>query len=567
MIINSISLRNFKSYGNNLQKVFFSKEGSLLLLSGENGRGKSSFLESIDFSLYNIVRGKNKSRVPLYILPNRTNKNLETEIDFQNWNGDNIIINRRLNPKGLKITVNGIDLTEKYELMSQQEKDNIIGIEYNTYKSLVSLNLADFANFINLDTDTKKKLLNKLFNIEEIDNYQSIAKEMFKNEYKRKEKLETLILSNENTMSTYRDNLIVILEHSGIKNQQEIKDTILMYKKEYIPLKNEIKELKELIINKNQQIRNMQEILSSKKNKILEDEFLLGELSKKIDLFKSGSCPYCGSELTNDTHEKKLENLLQEYEKAKSDILYLKRGFNELKIEFLAKNDEKKNHFDEKNQKEIRISFLEDELKELRRQYDNISESVSLNEINKNIDKLEAENIKMNIAHDKLDSRINKLEKLINILSEKGIRKDIIKTVVDPINEHLAKYLVELESKFNVKLNDSFDAVIKERYIDDVHIESLSTGEARKINVAIALSYMEMVMSMNKRTNILFLDEVFASVDPENIDLMLNVLRKFSILNKINIIIVNHSQFDNTKFDRVLKVEKRLGYSFIDELL
>jgi DNA repair exonuclease SbcCD ATPase subunit len=131
----------------------------------------------------------------------------------------------------------------------------------------------------------------------------------------------------------------------------------------------------------------------------------------------------------------------------------------------------------------------------------------------------------------------------------------------------LAKYLVELESKFNVKLNDSFDAVIKERYIDDVHIESLSTGEARKINVAIALSYMEMVMSMNKRTNILFLDEVFASVDPENIDLMLNVLRNFSTINKINVIIVNHSQFDNTKFDRVLKVEKRLGYSFINELL
>ncbi len=567
MIINSIALRNFKSYGNNLQKVFFSKDGSLLLLSGENGRGKSSFLESIDFSLYSIVRGKNKSRVPLYILPNRTNKNLETEIDFQNWNGDNIIINRKLNPKGLKIIVNGIDLTEKYELMSQQEKDNIIGIEYNTYKSLVSLNLADFANFINLDTDTKKKLLNKLFNIEEIDNYQSIAKEMFKNEYKRKERLEALMLSNENTMSTYRDNLIVILEHSGIKNQQEIKDTILMYKKEYIPLKNEIKELKALIIDKNQQIRNMQEILSSKKNKILEDEFLLGELSKKIELFKSGSCPFCGSELTNNTHEKKLENLLQDYENAKSDMLYLKKGFNELKIEFLSNNDEKKSYIDEKNQKEIRISFLEDELKELRRQYDNISESVSLNEINKNIDKLEAENIKMNVVHNKLDLRINKLEKLINILSEKGIRKDIIKTVVDPINEHLAKYLVELESKFNVKLNDSFDAVIKERYIDDVHIESLSTGEARKINVAIALSYMEMVMSMNKRTNILFLDEVFASVDPENIDLMLNVLRNFSTINKINVIIVNHSQFDNTKFDRVLKVEKRLGYSFINELL
>lgn len=40
MIINSISLRNFKSYGNNLQKVTFPKQGSLILLTGQNGNGK-----------------------------------------------------------------------------------------------------------------------------------------------------------------------------------------------------------------------------------------------------------------------------------------------------------------------------------------------------------------------------------------------------------------------------------------------------------------------------------------------------------------------------------------------
>jgi len=40
MIINSIGLRNFKSYGNNLQTLSFSKDGSLILLTGKNGNGK-----------------------------------------------------------------------------------------------------------------------------------------------------------------------------------------------------------------------------------------------------------------------------------------------------------------------------------------------------------------------------------------------------------------------------------------------------------------------------------------------------------------------------------------------
>lgn len=525
----------------------------------------SSLLESIDFALYSIVRGKNKSKVPLYILPNRTNKNLETEIDFENWNGDRIVINRKLNPKGFRITINDIDSTEKYELMQQQEKDDVIGIEYNTYKSLVSLNLADFANFINLDTDTKKKLLNKLFNIEEIDSYQSIAKEILKNEYKRKERLETIIITNENTINTYRDNLIVILEKSGVRNKEEIKESILKYKTEFIPLKNDITELRELYSQSNQQAKAMQEILAAKRNKILEDEFHLNELSKKIDLFKSGSCPFCGSELSDDNHEKELQKLQEDYEKSKADMLYLKRGYNNLRIDLSAKTDEYRQYLNEKSQKEIRYSFLKDELKDLRIEYGNLYESISLNEINKNIDNLEQENNKLNKASKKLEEKISRLEKIIDILSEKGIRRGIIKTVVDPINEHLSKYLVELESKFNVRLNDSFDAIIKERYIDDIHVESLSTGEARKINVAIALSYMEMVISINKHTNILFLDEVFASVDPDNIDLMLNVLINFSKRNNINIIIVNHSQFDNTKFDRVLSVDKRLGYSFISE--
>ncbi len=565
MIINSISLRNFKSYGNNLQKLTFSEEGSLILLTGTNGKGKSSLLESIDFALFNIVRGKNTKRVPNYILPNRTNKNLETEIDFVNWNNDNVIINRRLTPKGFKISINGADRTDRYEVMQQQEKDDIIGIEYNTYKSLVSLNLADFANFINLDTETKKKLLNKLFNIDEMDSYLSIAKELLKNSYKRKEKLESLILTNTNTIGTYKNNVQIILENSGSIDKQKIKEEITGYKTEFIPLKNDINDLKEVVSGLIPEIRSKSDIYNIKKSKITEDEFLLGELSKKIDIFKEGSCPFCGSVLTDDFHDKELKKLLQEYEEAKNSLIELKKSYNEVRIEVSAKVDERKQVMNELNQKEIRFDYLKDKIKDLRNEYDRNTDSVSIVELNRNVELLESENIKYSKAFDKLGEKIVKQEKLVELLSEKGIRRGIIKTVVDPINEHLAKYLIDLESMFNVRLDDNFDAIIKERFIDDIHVESLSTGEARKINVAIALSYMEMVISMNKRTNILFMDEVFASVDDENVDLILKVLRNFSKRNKMNVIIATPLTFDIVHFDRVIRMEKVNGYSMIRE--
>lgn len=56
MIINSISLRNFKSYGNNLQKLSFPKEGSLILLTGPNGNGKCVHdSTSIDIDIDDII--------------------------------------------------------------------------------------------------------------------------------------------------------------------------------------------------------------------------------------------------------------------------------------------------------------------------------------------------------------------------------------------------------------------------------------------------------------------------------------------------------------------------------
>ena len=40
MNIREIQWKNFKSYGNKKQRLSFSKDGSLILLSGPNGSGK-----------------------------------------------------------------------------------------------------------------------------------------------------------------------------------------------------------------------------------------------------------------------------------------------------------------------------------------------------------------------------------------------------------------------------------------------------------------------------------------------------------------------------------------------
>lgn len=570
MIINSISLRNFKSYGNNLQTIHFSNNGELILLRGENANGKSSLLESIDFSIFNIVRGKNIKRVPNYVLPNRFNKNLEVEIDFNNWVGDNIKINRKLSPKGLKITKNDVDITSGFELMTQSEKDNIIGLEYNTYKSLVSLNLADFANFINLDVEIKRNLLNRLFNLDEFDNYLNITRELLKPLYKQREILENKIFSNESVIETYKNNIENLFEQKSRQNfslidKNSIKEKMLGLKSIYDNLKKDIEDLELEIRPLNHSLKNNAKVFESQKNKIFEDDFRLNDLYKKIEIFENGNCPLCGTELNTKKHKLEHEKLNEEYKTLEKEILDLKKIHSELRNDVISKNKDRKDLISQIDDKTIELDRLKAEMNNLKNQYQNQKTgTIYISEINKNIDNVEKENDNAKKEIDSLNIKIKKLEKIIGALSERGIRQGMIETIVRPINEHLAKYLIDLESTHTVKLNNQFDASIKDRY-EDVHIETLSTGEARKINISIALSYMEMILGMNKKTNILFMDEVFASVDPDNINLMLKVLKKFSTRNKINVIIVNHSNFDMTNFDRVIKIYKEYGFSQIKE--
>ena len=569
MLINSISIRNFKSYGNNLQKLSFSDTGELILMMGGNGMGKSAFLESIDFSLFNIVRGKNTKRVPNYVLPNRKNKNLEVEIDFINWKNENVVINRKMSPKSMSVKINNIDITTRYNNMDSKEKEEIIGIEYDTYRSLISLNLADFANFINLETETKKRLLNKIFNIDEIDEYLSISKEMLKNAYRQKERLDILINSNNNTIETYKNNIISILEKTNeIIDKESIKDEILKCKNKSTTLKSEIGELKQLLYPMQSEIKKSINLFNVQKDKIYKEDLQISELNHKIEIFKTGECPFCSTKLIDNKHKVELDKLINNYEELSSNTLLLKKIHRELKNEIREKSNQKSIISNDIFLKETEYEELKNNFTHLKNEYNRDSDTnVSINEIEKNIEIVRDQNYQYEEELFGASLKIEKFEKINEILSERGIRKSIINNIVVPINKHLSEYLIKLESIYNVKLDDQFDAVIKERYMDDIHVESLSTGEARKINIAIALSYMEMILSMNKKINILFMDEVFASVDPENIDAILNILRTFSKNNNITIIIVNHSSFDMKKFDRVIRIEKELGFSQIKELV
>lgn len=568
MIINSLEFRNIKSYGNKIQRIEFGTEGGLILLTGTNGAGKSTIQDSIDLALFNQVRGKQTSKIPLKYFPNRLNKELAVSINFHNSNNDLIEIERKIQPNSFVITKNSEPYTERFKLLSEDEREKVIGFNYNTFKSFISLSMNDFLNFIKLSPEDKRNLLNRLFNLDEIDDYFSITKELINQNKKEIERLIIEITNIDKTLNEYKS-IIKDKKHSGDKlTKVEIKNKMLSEKENYIKKRDEIKNIENKISDFLVKIQENKNVITATENENIKRRTELNDIIDKIKLYENGKCPYCLSDLSDSTHKNMLEEL-----KVKKEEYKLKVFNNDGKVTHYR--DENKNFIsqkniiqDSKNKLTEEFTNMKAQLLMLKDKYDNFNDDETdvISELKEKGSGLLKERKKSLERITFLRNENLTLDGLKSILSEKGVRKDLVASLVPPINESLTNLLEETNYPYRVELNDNFDAMIYDRG-DPVYPEIISNGESRILNVCIAVAYIEMVRKMND-INILFMDEVFQSIQKDNINLILGFLKKFSKKNKLNLILVHHGleEVDSKMFDRIISVEKDL-FSDIKETI
>ena len=579
MIIKSITLKNFKSFGNNKQTVNFNTvTGDLILCSGQNGSGKSSFQQSFDFSTFGIVRGKNGKRVPQTILPNRINKNLETEIEFINNLSNTVKIQRNLEPNSARIFINDLDKTKEYKNYKKEDRDSVIGFDFETYKSFISMSVSDFANFIDLTPEEKRNIINKLFNLQDLDNYLSLSNGLIKQCSEEKSKYYIIIETNKQTINTLNQNIIIIKRSGTIDTEKEI-DKLEKQKESkrspYIKLRKDIIEFDTKLMNIENQRQDIENQKNNLYNDILEIKVEIRNIEDKLKVYQSGVCPVCNTNLTDETHQHDLSDINLKYSEYGEKLHNMENLKNDLLLKLTQISNQKDSTSKQKYTANFQFNSIKIELNNINRKIAELKETkneVSIDELTKNIEDLKQRNIENSGKIIELESKIKIYEELKDVFSNKGVRKSIIKNIVKPINVYLKDILDDLKSPYNVKINEEFDVNIYERLTNEVHPESLSTGESKKINIAIALSYLKLILKFRK-LNILFLDEVFSSMEPENVELALKVLKNFTKEFNLNIIILDpkvyftdNSIFGYNYFDRIIKINKKMSFSTIQEV-
>jgi len=563
MLISELSIRGYKSFGNNEQVVKLNTEkGELVLLVGNNGNGKSSLLESFEYALYGKVKsGKTKKWHKLSTLPNRINGELLNKIKF-NSNGTDVEINRGISPNVLDLVENGV-LNERAGKSNIDEKiESYIGMDIETFKSFISMSINDFKNFISLTNEEKQLLLDKLFNLEVINILNTILKDINKSNKIRMASLDSEISTLEDSVNSIKNSIDKAIEREKENIQSEI-DTLT---EEMSSKKEEYKVLKEKVEKIKEKENELNEELDNEKRQYISTQNDIKNVQREIDLYDSGKCPTCRTDFNSD-----------HFINLRGSLVEKKRGFDDIKlvieenIRLIKEKQVKLKTLGEKTTTTFNdLNYL---LRNYKSQIDKLSlkkksesgrESINIQEFQNTIVELED---KKKISSD--NSTICKEKELYykelnRIFGEDGVKKSIISGIIKPINHFISENIKKMMLPFDVRLDETFTAEIKSLGFAVEH-DSLSTGETKKINISILIAYLKLIRT-KRHINILFLDEVFSSIDIEGIDSILLLLKSFANDYNINIFVVHHAILSQEMFDRILQVNKEV-FTSIEEVI
>lgn len=550
MIIKKLTIRNFKSFGNDEKVIELSNEGSLNLLTGRNGSGKSSIMECFDYVFYNKVKGRKNKKIKLSSLPNRINGNLENKVEFTSDDGTEIKIVRGYKPSKLELWENGVMNERAGNSKLEEMIENYIGVDHDTFKSFISMSINDFKNFISLSAEDKKLLLDKLFNLEVINTLNKILNKVITDNKKELEILDReidTIGDNVNRINTSIEKVRQSKKDNIESQIKELKENMISSKKPFDEIKEKIQKIKD----KKKQINDS---MDKERTTLIETNSEIKQIDKQLELFANDQCPTCQSDLSTGFHKGIKEGYLEKKAKLNEILTEVKTKGTDLKLKIVKLDKILENGNDKYNNMNSSLMSIKREHDLLVEKKGNTKNDAELEEFINTVTSLENKSKKVEDDKSKLEDRSVYHKYLKSVLSDNGVKKSIIQNIVGPINHFIQENISKMHLPFEVMLDDSFNAEITS-FGEEIDTDTLSFGESKAINVCILIAYLKLIRT-KRQINVLFLDEVFSSIDIERIDDVISLLRDLVDNSKINVFLIHHSILDSNKFDKILRITK-----------
>jgi len=547
MKLTKIEWRNFASYGNKIQSLTLDENTGLYLVVGENGAGKSTISDVITFGLYGKLDGKK-----LKDIPNRINGNAWVKITFVS-NGEEYMVERGLDPSLFNLYVNG-DLYDKAGSRSVQEylTDDIIQIPNYVFNNTISLSINDFKSFLKMSPADKKSIIDKIFGFYVINEMRDLLKEESKgireNIIRINGEIEALsktILKTQNEMESLSEKI----KETSKDEIKTLEDKISKFSSLATIHKEKMEGFNKTESEVSDQTRKLYRIITNSNESIRTVE-------KKIKLYDNDKCPTCESDLSGSFHQSVKDELNRQLDGFKKDLEENQKSYDDSLKQEGELRKEKSAITEKGNKISININSAKEELKRLK----NAPSSQGLDSL-KRIAEETRESVQEFTQDKAKEEKKNEwIKKIEDVLGDKGVKQLALKTILPSLNGNISELMNSLHLPYTVTFDEDFNASVVHMG-EEISTSTLSTGEMKKVDFAVLLSVIKLMKIRFSSINLLFLDEIFSSVDPDGVYTILNTLRKICDDLGLNVFVINHAPMPTEIFDYKMEIQKRNNFS------
>jgi DNA repair exonuclease SbcCD ATPase subunit len=565
-----------------------------------NGSGKSQLTKSIDYAIYGNSPNKKINKDGL--INKEAKKNMLVGLTFyKDGQKYEIMRYRKYSGKGDQLSFTRWDendmehdetLSDKN--LTQEKINSVIGLNRETFIKTVLMSREGNRNFFELPAGERTSLIENIIRLDKFKEYTQKVKEKLALAKKELNRIQTIyietnskfktvnqFLKKEISMEKKRQREIAIEKQKlESENNLSIDDKTLENINQYINLYRDIIDKNRAMMASESglkiAIENIKNIISYTFESRKRKTDLINSLSDKDhDLL----CQHCGKDPDgrHKVHLTKIKKQIDELSQ-KTKLTKLKPSFKivkELKEKIKTEKDllldlkekikqitldkEIKNDIIENNGKSTLIDNIKIFIKRKEELEKQLSVKKDLSHYWQERTLSRAENKKAMVKKTSLEKEIQVGELWNTILdyrNDDSIKKFLLKKIV-PVYNNILNAILDIV--FQSKLTCTFNDIFEETIIYNGHefdYEQLSTGEKAKLNIAINLAILNLMRINIGGANILFIDELFASIDMVSINKYLNILRES--YPEIGIYVISHeSGADLFQFDSDIIIERK----------
>jgi len=566
IIFKVVRWKNLLSTGNTFTEVKLD-EAQATLIIGENGAGKSTFIEAISFALYGKpFRKINKPQ----LINSINNKNCVVEIEFSIGNKE-YLVRRGLKPTVFEIVVDGQLLNQDAAVRDYQEilEKNILRLTHKSFSQIITLGASTFIPFMQLPAQMRREFIEDLLDIQIFSTMNTILKNrILENKESLSDNASNIALCEQrielgkNHLEQLRQNTedIINLKEKIIEEQDDLMlQKTLEYDKVQGVLRHNLGLIDELLpkSQKHDAMLKLSKQIEAKLNKI-EAEIKFYDDNTSCPMCKQGIDHNFHSDIQDQNREKKVEteNALAEINEKITDLY-------KAVVEISDLRDSNHLHSQELSVYELDIRNIDKYITNIKKEIEGLRTQQK---------KLDTDNQDLNKANIELESLLLLKESIINnrtllgtaaiLLKDGGIKTKIIKQYVPIMNKLINKYLAAMDFFVQFELDENFNEKIKSRFRDEFSYASFSEGEKMRIDLALLFTWRAVAKLRNSAsTNLLIMDEVFdSSLDSSGTEEFFKILS--SLTTDTNVFIISHKGDQLIdKFTNIIKFEKQKNFS------